>query len=71
MEPLLRQAELVSDISGSGSGEGISRGHVVWGVKASRAERGRLIAVPGEAASPSAQINAAAGNANLSYTFCC
>lgn len=54
MEPLLRQAELVSDISGSGSGEGISRGHVVWGVKASRAERGRLIAVPGEAASPSA-----------------
>lgn len=41
------------------------------GSEGKQRRRRPIDSLPSEAASPSAQINAAAGNANLSYTFCC
>lgn len=68
MKLLLDQAEPVNDISGSSTRKGIRHRHIVLGMKAT----GLIDSRPPKGSFPKhAEINATAGNANLSYTFYC
>lgn len=64
-------AELVSDISGSGSGR-VSAADTLCGGEGEQSRARPVDSCPQRGRFPKrAQINAAAGNAILSYTFCC